>query len=112
AKRHTITYRHANALNKKVRIPTEVDDKLAWLVGLYLGDGWNHNRSVGFSLLPKDLARPALVDLIRDVFGVEPSARRQVVICSASISGMFKQSLELQGNVYTKRVPRWVFNLP
>ena len=25
---------------------------------------------------------------------------------------MFKQSLELRGNVYTKRVPRWVFNLP
>jgi NADH:ubiquinone oxidoreductase subunit B-like Fe-S oxidoreductase len=111
-KRHEIVYSHANRLTKEVGIPQQVDDKLAWLVGLYLGDGWNHGKRVGFSLLPKDLSRPALVQIVSDIFGIAPSARRQVVIGSAAVSGMFKQSLQLRGDVYTKRIPSWVFNLP
>jgi len=111
-RRHKLSYQHAHRLTNVVKIPTEVDDKLAWLVGLYLGDGWNSNRKVGFSLLPHDKSRPALIDTIRDVFDMAPSVHKQVIIGSAAVSGMFKQSLQLRGNVYTKRIPSWIYSSP
>jgi len=109
---HGINYTHGRWAKKNISIPECVDDKLAWLVGLYLGDGWNTGSRVGFSLLPNDLSRPELVRVLKAIFGVEPQAKKQVVLDSTVAAGVFHESLHLSGGVYTKRIPRWVFNLP
>jgi len=109
---HGIYYAHNRKAKKPISIPEYVDDKLAWLVGLYLGDGWNTGARIGFSLLPHDLCRPELIRVLRAIFGVEPHAHQQVVIDSTVAAGVFHEALHLDGDVYTKRIPRWVFNLP
>ncbi len=110
--RQSVNYHHSGRMRRNLRIPDEVDDKLAWLAGLYLGDGWNHNRRVGFSLMPHDRSRPTLIETVSDLFNIEPQVRRQVMIGSSAVAGMFKQSLLLRGGVYTKRIPGWVYRLP
>ena len=109
---HPITYQHTGRLRNKVSIPSSVDDRLAWLVGLYLGDGWNTGGRVGFSLMAKDQSRAELIDSVNEIFAMAPFVGRQVEIQSRAIAGMFKQSLLLQGDVLTKRIPAWVYSLP
>jgi NADH:ubiquinone oxidoreductase subunit B-like Fe-S oxidoreductase/intein/homing endonuclease len=107
-----IRYEHRGRLRKKVRFPDEVDDRLAWLAGLYLGDGWNTGTKVGFSLMAPDPSRPELVRVVEELFGLRPSEGRQVEINSGAIAGLFHQALELSGDVHTKRVPDWVYRAP
>src|SRR5712691_8434875 len=77
---HPINYQHTGRLRNKVSIPSSVDDKLAWLVGLYLGDGWNTRGRVGFSLMAKDQSRQELIDSVNEIFAMAPSVGRQVEI--------------------------------
>jgi len=105
-----VVYRHQGKLKNKVRLPDKIDDRLAWLVGLYLGDGWNTGATVGFSLMTSDRSRPTPVRMVEDLFGFSPSQGRQVEIHSTAVSGMFHQALELAGDVHSKRIPSWVFN--
>jgi len=107
-----VTYNHQGRLGKEVRIPELVDDKLAWLVGLYLGDGWRNRQRIGFSLMQDDLSRPELIRIINDLFATSPSVGRQVQIDSVAVSGFFKQTLSLQGGVHSKRIPSWAYLLP
>jgi NADH:ubiquinone oxidoreductase subunit B-like Fe-S oxidoreductase len=109
---HKLTYHHTGRVRRQVNVPNFVDDKLAWLGGLYLGDGWHQRNVVGFSLMRGDLARPELVSVIKEAFGVTPDEGRQVFIRSAVVSGMLERSLLLRGDVHTKRIPPWVYLLP
>ena len=108
----SINYVHTGRIKKRVKIPSEADDDMCWLTGLYLGDGWNIDTRVGFSLMTRDLSRPHLVEVIENLFEVKPSHGRQVEINSTAVAGMFHQALELSGDVYTKRIPSWVYALP
>jgi NADH-quinone oxidoreductase subunit B len=107
-----INYTHEGRSKNKVRFPLEVDDRLAWLVGLYLGDGWNSQSKVGFSLMANDRSRPEPVKVVQDLFGISPTQGRQVEVQSKAVADMFHQVLELQGNVHTKRIPEWVYSAP
>jgi NADH:ubiquinone oxidoreductase subunit B-like Fe-S oxidoreductase len=107
-----IQYSHQGRFRKQVRIPDSVNDALAWLVGLYLGDGWKDSHRIGFSLMEKDPSRAELVRVINELFGISPHEGRQVLIWSSVIAGMFKESLLLEGNVHTKRIPSWVYTIP
>ncbi len=107
-----IQYHHEGRFRKHVRIPDSVDDALAWLVGLYLGDGWKDSHRIGFSLMEKDPSRAELVRVIKELFGISPHEGRQVSVWSSVIAGMFRESLQLEGDVYTKRIPSWVYTLP
>ncbi len=106
-----INYQHRGAVRKQARIPETVDDGLAWLAGLYLGDGWKNKYCVGFSLMKGDLSRDKLVRLVTELFGFKPHEGRQVMIWSSTVAGMF-ESLGLVGDVHTKRIPSWVYTLP
>jgi NADH:ubiquinone oxidoreductase subunit B-like Fe-S oxidoreductase len=100
---------------EQVSIPEYVDDKLAWLAGMYLGDGWSEKanaKRIGFSVLPNDRSRPELVKVLNELFDLDPSIGRQVVMRSPAISGLIRQSLLLFGDVYTKRIPGWVYTSP
>jgi NADH:ubiquinone oxidoreductase subunit B-like Fe-S oxidoreductase len=108
----SFNYHHRGKLRNKVTIPRTVDDDLAWVAGLYLGDGWNYRGKVGFSLMKGDPSRPALVKSINDLFALSASEARQVAIQSKAVSCMFKESLALGGNVHSKRIPPMVYVLP
>jgi len=110
--RRRINYQHEGRLRKKVRIPNFVDDKLAWVAGLYLGDGWETKSKLGFSLMRSDPSRSHLMSAVADLFGITPNDGRQVEVNSTAIAGMFRQSLLLRGDAYTKRIPAWVYTLP
>jgi NADH:ubiquinone oxidoreductase subunit B-like Fe-S oxidoreductase len=107
-----INYVHQGRLRNHVVIPTLVTDDLAWLAGVYLGDGWNTGNRVGFSVLPGDRIREALSQTIQRVFGLAPSEWKQVTVESKAVAGMAKQALELRGDVHSKRIPAWVFTAP
>ena len=107
-----IAYTHHGKLRNKVSIPAETNGDLMWLVGLYMGDGWNNGNRVGFSILPQDRVRKTLEETIERTFQLSPSRWKQVTIESKAVSGMLRQTLELKGDVHSKRVPSWIFNLP
>lgn len=107
-----IGYVHSGKLRNAVTLPTSMNDDLAWLTGVYLGDGWNTGSRVGYSVLPRDKIRQALEETIQRTFGLAPSKWKQVSIESAAVSGMMTQSLNLHGDVYSKRIPSWVFVAP
>ncbi len=107
-----LDYSYPGMLRNKVKIPHFVDDDLPWLVGLYLGDGWNAGSRVGVSLMKDDPSKPRLIQAVGELFATEAWASRQVEVQSKAISGMFEQSLLLHGDVHTKRVPSWVYILP
>ena len=107
-----VDYAPSMRIRNKVKIPAFVDDDFAWIVGLYLGDGWKTRSTVGFSLMGNDRSRPHLVQTLRSLLEIEAIAHRQVQVWSTAVSGMFEQSLLLHGDVYTKRIPPWVYLLP
>jgi NADH:ubiquinone oxidoreductase subunit B-like Fe-S oxidoreductase len=107
-----IDYTHHGKLRNKVSIPAETNEDLMWLIGLYMGDGWNNGTRVGFSILPRDRVRKTLEDTIERTFKLSPSRWKQVTIDSKAVSGMLRQTLGLKGDVHSKRVPSWIFNLP
>ncbi|MBI3841291.1 MAG: hypothetical protein HY297_05005, partial [Thaumarchaeota archaeon] len=108
----SIGYIHSGKLRNKVTIPSSTTDDIAWLTGVYLGDGWNTGHRVGYSVLPQDKIRRALEETIQRTFGLPASRWKQVSIESAAVSGMMAQSLQLHGDVYSKRIPSWVFSAP
>ncbi len=107
-----VRYQYQGRVVKQVVFPGFVDDKLAWLVGLYLGDGWRGRQEVGFSLMPRDLARPELVKIAKEVFGFAPAEGMQVRLQSVAVADFFEKSLLLRGDVHSKRIPGWVYMLP
>jgi len=107
-----INYVHEGKLRNRVVIPTHATDDLAWLTGVYIGDGWNNGDRVGFSILPGDRIREALSRTIQHTFSLAPSQLRQVTIESRAVAGMARQALELHGDVHSKRIPAWLFNSP
>jgi NADH:ubiquinone oxidoreductase subunit B-like Fe-S oxidoreductase len=109
---HAINYLHEGKLRNHVVIPTHVTDDLAWLTGVYIGDGWNNSNRVGFSVLPEDRIRGPLSRTIQQTFGLAPSEWKQVAIESRAVAGMARQALQLHGDVHSKRIPPWLFTSP
>ena len=109
---HAIDYVHGGKLRNRIVIPPHVTDDLAWLTGVYMGDGWNNGDRVGFSVLPGDRIREALSLTIQQTFGLAPSEWKQLTIESKAVAGMARQALELHGDVHSKRIPTWLFTSP
>ncbi len=107
-----INFVYSGKSKKKIEIPTHIDDNLAWLSGIYLGDGWNIDKRVGFSLMKSDPSRPELVRVTNELFAINPSEGRQVETNSKAVAAMFKQSLHLNTGVLAKRIPGWVYTSP
>ncbi len=107
-----IQYSHVGRLRNHVTLPTSTSDDLAWLTGVYFGDGWKNEHRVGYSVLPGDKIRQTLERTIQETFGLRPSSWKQASIESTAVSGMMTQSLQLSGGVRSKRIPNWIFSAP
>ena len=107
-----ITCEHLGKLRNKVVIPLQTTDDLAWLVGVYLGDGRNIGHTVGFSVPPSDSIRASLRETLEKTFNLAPSDGFQLLMHSTSIGGMMKNALGLVGDVHSKILPDWAFTIP
>jgi Fe-S cluster assembly protein SufB len=102
------------------RLPTETSDDLAWWVGLYLGDGYLHDRSghlsVEIAVRPDDCELIAeIVRVSKDLFGLEFSLASDGLRLTARGTRVLAEYILLNGlggTAHSKRMPDWVFGLP
>jgi FeS assembly protein SufB len=100
--------------------PERSSDDLAWWAGLYLGDGFVHNRgayqSVEIAIDPSDTVLvDEIVRVTRELFGVElrlaADGLRLVGPGTAALAE-FVTLNGLGGGALAKRVPEWLFATP
>jgi Fe-S cluster assembly protein SufB len=102
------------------RLPRWTSDDFCWWAGLYVGDGYIHNRSGHLSVeIAIDVTDEELVREVQrvsaEVFGVDmrvaPDRQR---LCGRGTAALaeFLQLNGLGGNAHTKRVPFWMYELP
>jgi Fe-S cluster assembly protein SufB len=101
-------------------LPTATSVDFCWWAGIFLGDGYLHNRSGYVSVeIAVDRTDTELVDEIiavtRRLFGVEFSLAADGFRLTGHRTAALAEFLELNalaGSALTKRVPDWVFGLP
>ncbi|MBK9180641.1 MAG: Fe-S cluster assembly protein SufB [Acidimicrobiales bacterium] len=100
--------------------PEVTSDDFAWWVGLFLGDGYVHNRAGHLSVeFAVDADDTALVDEIvrvsRALFGIDfelaPDRQRLTARGTAALV-RFLDLNGVGGTSLTKRIPEWAFTLP
>ncbi|HEY7589516.1 MAG TPA: Fe-S cluster assembly protein SufB [Candidatus Limnocylindrales bacterium] len=94
--------------------PQESSDELLWLLGFYIGDGFQDGSNrVIFAVPETDPACETLKSRLKAVFGLEAVRGRgvQLRIASAQLVDWL-QANGLGGNADTKRVPDWIYRLP
>ena len=102
----------------KVSLPAESSSSLMWLLGLYIGDGYSEKGAGGrygrvyFAVPPGDRARERLLREIKSVFGCETREKGICVTINSVEVAEFINSLGLGVTARTKRIPRWIFELP
>ena len=102
------------------RLPQQTSDDFCWWAGVYVGDGYIHDRSGFLSVeIAVDASDKVLVDEIvrvtRDLFGIDLALardRQRLTGRGTAALAEFLQLNDLGGNAHTKRVPFWMFELP
>ncbi len=100
--------------------PAESSDDFAWWSGLYLGDGYLHDRTghlaVEFAVNADDADLiDEIVRVSRELFGVEFALAKDGLRLTARGTRELAEFVLLNGlggAARTKRVPEWVFGLP
>ena len=106
--------------NRSETLPQETTDDVAWFAGVYLGDGYLHNRSGYVSIeIAVDQTDAVLVEeIIRvggEAFGVEFSLAtdgQRLTARQTAALATFIDFNGLGGGAHTKRLPFWAFSLP
>ncbi len=101
-------------------LPTETSDDFCWWAGLYLGDGYLHNRSGYLSVeIAVDPADHALIEEIKrvtaELFGIELRLAGDGLRLVGPGTAALAEFIELNGmggSAHTKRLPSWAFGLP
>lgn len=101
-------------------LPENIDEDFAELIGFMLGDGWLHNNSVCIALGIDEEINQRYVDLLKKYSGKDVKFVKQVKknrklkhMYALVHSKMLREILILNGfsgNVYTKRIPQWIYN--
>ncbi len=101
-------------------LPTVSSPDFAWFAGLYLGDGYIHHRGAYDSVeIAVDATDAVLVHEIirvgRELFGLDFDLSTDAVRLTARGTAALAEFLQLNGlggTAHSKRVPRWVYELP
>lgn len=100
---------------REVKLPRKSSIDLMKLLGIYVGDGWLrlNKADVGFSVPEGDKARIPTINLIKKVFGIEPTTitKNEVHVYSVNIV-RFIESLGFGQGAKNKIIPPWIFTLP
>lgn len=112
-------------LNESVRLPKLLDERLAYLMGYFYGDGYVHwGRKVNWEA-PKAIKlataddrpgiRDFLVELVRELFGIEPvveagdGACKNIAVYSRIVVDWLEQNRMLKARSQDIRVPELIF---
>ncbi|MFH0969850.1 MAG: ATPase, T2SS/T4P/T4SS family [Candidatus Diapherotrites archaeon] len=100
-------------LGLQLPLDIEVDEDLATFVGLWLADGCYDKNSVLISVVEPEARE--IVHRIAKRFGTTPKMHSDgvtLMIHSKPFKQFVERVMNLRGNAYTKKMPKWVFNLP
>ncbi len=97
---------------REIQIPLETGEKLAWLLGFYIGDGYLDKTRVCFAVPSADKSYERVKNLLVEIFGVKVIPYKQILRASSVSLVQLVKQLGFSGNARTKRVPEWVFTLP
>ncbi|HIH21669.1 MAG TPA: Flp pilus assembly complex ATPase component TadA [Candidatus Diapherotrites archaeon] len=99
-------------LGTKIPFEIEVDEDLACFAGLWLADGCYDRNSVLMSVVEPEARKT--IERIAERFGLKPKLHSDgitLMLNSKPLKQFFENVLELKGNAFTKRIPKWAFNL-
>ncbi|MBI5123058.1 SufD family Fe-S cluster assembly protein, partial [Candidatus Roizmanbacteria bacterium] len=107
----------AKNLKNRITVPLQTDERLMWLLGLYLGDGYlektPHGPNRTYFAVPKnDRAYQTLIKTIKKVLGVSYKHKGICVTINSKEFAQLLIYLGFSGSAHTKRIPQWVFILP
>ena len=97
---------------KDFHFPSESNDDLLWFLGFYIGDGYIDASRVCIAVPPKDKSHRKVMNIARDLFGLNPEQRGVVLRYNRIKFVDFLHALGFTGSARTKIVPSWVFVLP
>ncbi len=98
--------------SKKIPVKINLDQDFLAFVGLWLANGCYDKRSIIISVVDPDSRE--IVKKIAERFNLNLKYHTDgfsLMINSDSLKFVLKNTLELNGNAYTKRIPPWVFEL-
>ena len=101
-------------------LPGLSSDDLCWWAGLYIGDGYLHDRSgytsVEIAVDASDIQLVAeIIRVSRALFGIELTVAGDGLRLTGRGTAALAEWIQLNGlggNAHTKRIPEWVFGLP
>jgi Fe-S cluster assembly scaffold protein SufB len=96
------------------RAPHASDDDLMWLLGFYLGDGYQEPARAYFAVPETDPAEPRVRAILASQFGIEQTTRNGAVQLRVNSVDFcrFLNAIGFGGNARTKRLPEWVYTVP
>jgi FeS assembly protein SufB len=107
-----------NHTRRSVEIPVLMDRDVAWLLGVWLGDGHTatpaeNTRQISFSVPTSDPVHDIAIETLRRAFDVRHVTPVQCGFLVSSMAlGTWLEGLGFDGLARTKRVPDWVYALP
>ena len=106
------SFEHVPKVRNKMNVPTETNEDLMWLLGVYIGDGCMEKTRVNFAVPETDPANPKIKSIVRDLLGLRPTQHKITIrIASADLVRLLKL-LGFSGNAQTKQIPDWIYKLP
>jgi len=93
-------------------IPDVIDVDFARLFGCMVGDGWIHNDSVSLALSEHKTLNDKYIDYITKITGraVKYKNDGQQAIFNSKMLSTILTRMGFVGDVYTKRIPSWVYS--
>ncbi|MFH1247051.1 MAG: SufD family Fe-S cluster assembly protein, partial [Candidatus Micrarchaeota archaeon] len=95
-----------------IKTPIKSDEKLTWLLGFYLGDGYTEKTRVHFAVPESDKSYAKVMHLLREIFDIKIIPYKNTLRINSTNLVRFIKELGLNGNARTKRVPDWIYTLP
>ncbi|HAV15565.1 MAG TPA: hypothetical protein DCX25_04525 [Candidatus Pacebacteria bacterium] len=115
---HFTKKRKTNKVIHDPTIPSSTSEKLMWIIGAYMGDGYCEKNSkkqwirVYFAIPPKDKIRKKMENTLQEIFHVLPKPKGICLTIPSIIVAEFFRSLQLGDTAKTKRIPFWIYELP
>ena len=105
-------FEHVKKIKNVASIPTETNEDIMWLMGVYIGDGCMESARVNFAVTESDPSNQQIKSIIKNVLGLNYNQYKVTIrVGSADLVKLIKL-LGFSGNARTKSIPKWVYKLP
>ena len=95
----------------KLRIPRFTSEKMMWLFGYWIGDGYLKPEEVVFANKKSIVIRNRLIEYGKELFDIKGYSEKDRTRFHSKYLVKLWRSLGLEGHASTKKVPQWVFTV-